>query len=84
MHGSLVAAEARPVCFELSTMEKAGDAVMASGTIIGAVAKGELTPAEAADLMKIVERFARVLEAADFEARIPQLEETARNDQSPR
>ena len=73
------------VCrFELPGMEKASDAVGASGAIIGAVAKGELTLAEAADLMKIVESFARVLEAADFETRIEQLEETARNDQSSR
>jgi len=64
----------RHVCFELPKMEKASDAVAASASIVTAVAQGELTPGEAGDLIKIVESYARVLQTADIEARLEQLE----------
>ena len=49
----------RHVCFDFPKMEKASDVVTASASIVSAVARGELTPTEAAELMKIVESFAR-------------------------
>ena len=41
---------------------------------VGDVATGELTPAEAAELSKLVESYARVLQAMEFEERISKLE----------
>jgi uncharacterized protein DUF5681 len=66
----------RPVVFTLPTLERAADAVRASAAIVRAVASGDLTPSEAADLSKVVDGFARTLEAADFEKRLVKLEQT--------
>ena len=64
----------RPVQFALPAMTEAKDAVGASAAIVGAVAMGELTPSEAAELSKIVESYTRVLQAADFEVRLAKVE----------
>jgi uncharacterized protein DUF5681 len=64
----------RPVCFELPEMTEAKDAVSASAAIVSAVATGELTPMEAAELSKVVESYARTLQAVSFEERLAKLE----------
>ena len=50
---------------------------MASAAIVEAVANGDLTPSEAAELSKVIDGFARTLEAADFEQRLSRLEQRA-------
>ncbi len=64
-----------PVRFALPDLRSPGDAVLALGSIIAAVASGELTPGEAAELAKLVEGFVRAVEATDLEARIVALEQ---------
>src|SRR5262249_44783024 len=64
----------RPVCFELPNMREAKDAVNASPAVVRAVAAGHLTPSEAAELSKVVDGYARSLQAAEFEERITKLE----------
>ena len=64
----------RPVPFLIPKLEKTTDAVMASTAIVEAVASGDLTPSEAAELSKVVDGFTRTLEAADFEQRLGKLE----------
>jgi hypothetical protein len=64
----------RPVHFELPPMCEAKDAVDASAAIVAAVATGQLTPSEAAELSKMVESYTRVLQAADFEIRLAKVE----------
>jgi hypothetical protein len=64
----------RPVCFELPSMKEAKDAVGASAAIVAAVASGELTPIEAAELSKVVDSYARTLQAVEFEERLLKLE----------
>jgi hypothetical protein len=64
----------RPVWFDLPEMKEARDAVNASAAIVAAVASGDLTPTEAAELSKLVESYARVLQAIEFEERISKLE----------
>ena len=64
----------RPVQFALPPMTEAKDAVGASASIVAAVAMGELTPSEAAELSKIVESYTRVLRAAEFEVRLAKVE----------
>ena len=64
----------RPVWFDLPEMNEARDAVNASAAIVAAVAGGDLTPSEAAELSKVVDSYARTLQAADFEERISKLE----------
>ena len=64
----------RAVYFELPKMHDAKDAVNASAAIVDAVATGELTPSEAAELCKVIDSFARVLQAAEFETRLANIE----------
>jgi len=63
-----------PVCFELPRMTESKDAVSASAAIVAAVAAGELTPMEAAELNKVVDGYARTLQAVEFEERLSKLE----------
>jgi hypothetical protein len=55
-------------------MNKARDAVNASAAIVDAVATGELTPTEAAELSKVVDGYARTLQTFEFEERLSKLE----------
>ena len=64
----------RPVWFNLPAMNEAKDAVNASAAIVAAVADGNLTPSEAAELSKVVDSYSRTLQAAEFEERILKLE----------
>jgi hypothetical protein len=65
----------RPVNFRLPVLNSAEDAVSAVGAITEGVASGELTPAEAAELAKVVEAYRSVIETADIERRLSALEE---------
>ena len=51
-----------PVTFPLPRMTTAQDAAQAAGAILEAVADGELTPAEAAQVMALVDSYQRTLE----------------------
>jgi len=64
----------RHIEFVLPKMQKASDASDASAALVEAVSVGELTPSEAGELMKVVESYARTLQACDFEARLERLE----------
>jgi hypothetical protein len=48
--------------------------VSALAAIVGAVAAGDLTPAEAAELSKVIDGYARALQAVELEARLTKLE----------
>jgi hypothetical protein len=63
-----------PVAFDLPPMQTARDAAQAAGAVLAAVAEGELTPAEGAHVMALVDAFRRTLEATDLEARVAALE----------
>jgi hypothetical protein len=52
---------------------RAADAVKASAALFTAVAIGDLTPSEAAELGKLIEAYVRALEATDFAARLDNL-----------
>jgi hypothetical protein len=70
----LPARKDRPVTFEMPVVATAGDAVKAAGALLAAVASGDLTPSEAAELSRLLENFTRVLEASEFEERLSKLE----------
>jgi hypothetical protein len=63
-----------PVPFPLPPLEKAADTVAAVTRIVAAVADGELTPAEAAELAKVIDIYLRSLETTGFEERLTRLE----------
>ena len=58
----------------IAKIETAADAVTASAAIIAAVAAGDLTPSEAADIGRLIDAYVRAMEATDFEARLTKLE----------
>ena len=64
----------RPVTFDLPGIDSAQDAAVAAGAVLRAVADGDLTPIEAAELSKIVSTYVTALEASDLEQRIAKLE----------
>jgi hypothetical protein len=68
----------RHVPFALPKLETPADAMQAVSAIAEAVAEGELTPMEAAELSKVVDGFSRVLEVVSFEERLTKLENKPR------
>jgi hypothetical protein len=69
----------RPAGFELPPLVRAADAPPAIAAIAQALADGDLTAAEAADLGRFVESFARAFEKADIEKRVASLEMREKN-----
>jgi hypothetical protein len=69
----------RPVDFELPPLNTPADAVAALAAIAAAVAVGDLTPREAAQLSKVVDGYVRAVELRDFAPRLAQLEEDEQN-----
>ncbi len=67
----------RAVRFDLPPIETAADAVKATAALVAAVAAGELTIGQAAELGKLVEAFVRAIEATDTERRLAELEARA-------
>jgi hypothetical protein len=65
----------RPVTFSLPVIDTASDAVIAAGALITAVAEGELTPIEAAELGKLIDAYVKALEASEFDRRLTELEQ---------
>jgi hypothetical protein len=65
----------RPVAFELPILKHARDAVKALAAIARAVADGDLTPMEAAELSKVVDGYAHAIETAELTVRLDRLEQ---------
>ncbi len=70
----------RAVDFELPPLNTPADAVSASAAIAAAVAAGDLTPIEAAQLSKVVHAYVQALEAHVFEQRVARLEQEIQQD----
>ena len=68
----------RPVLFTLPAVETTADVVKASAALLGAVASGELTPSEAAELGKLIEAHVRAIEVTEIQERLARLEEQQR------
>jgi hypothetical protein len=65
----------RPVNFVIPELKSAEDASKAMAAITTAVASGELTPAEAAELSRVIEGYVKAIEVNEIEQRIRALEE---------
>jgi hypothetical protein len=63
-----------PVQFPMPRMANAHDAAQAAGAVLEAVAGGELTPVEGAQVMGLVDSFRRTLEVTELETRVAALE----------
>ena len=65
-----------PVQFDLPPISSAQEASQAAQAVLRAVSEGEVTPAEGAAVMALVEQYRRSLETSELEARISKLEKT--------
>src|SRR4051812_13681442 len=70
----------RPVAFALPPLATATDAVQATAALVSAVAAGELTPGEAAELSKLVDSFTRAIEVHDVQERLAAVEAELRKE----
>lgn len=64
----------RPVTFDLPKIESAQDAAKVTSSILSAVAAGELTPADAGEISKLIETYVRAFETAELAERLERLE----------
>jgi hypothetical protein len=68
------AIKGQPIAVELPPIENAADSVAAVATIAAAVAAGELTATEAAELAKVIDTYVGALASREFEERLTKLE----------
>jgi hypothetical protein len=64
----------QPIAVELPPIETAADSVEAAASIVAAVATGELTATEAAELAKVIDTYVGALASRGFEERLTKLE----------
>jgi len=64
----------RPVNFRLPALNCADDALAAIAAITDGIASGDLTPAEAAELAKVVDAYRNAIETAEIVRRLSALE----------
>ncbi len=67
----------RCISFAVPPIATAADAATAAAALIAGVAAGELTPAEAGELGKLIDGYVRTLEATNFDSRLKRLEDRA-------
>jgi hypothetical protein len=70
----------RPVNFTLPVINSVDHATKAMAAITAAVANGELTPTEAAELSRVIDGYVKTLETTEIERRLRFLEERAIRD----
>jgi hypothetical protein len=68
----------RPVSFSLPVLESAADLVGALGSIVMAVAEGDLTPDEASAVAGVIEMKRKAFETLEIEERVRKLEDRAK------
>ena len=64
----------RPVNFTLPTINSAQDAAAVVSSVLAAVAAGELTPADAAEVGKLIDSYVKAYEIAELAERLERLE----------
>ncbi len=64
----------RPVTFTLPEIKRAQDAAVVVSAVLAAVASGELTPADAAEIGKLIDSYVKAFETAELAERLERLE----------
>jgi hypothetical protein len=64
----------RPVMFTLPEIKSAQDAAAVVSAILAAVATGEITPADAAEIGKLIDSYVKAYETAELAERLERLE----------
>ena len=70
----------RPVHFTIPGLNSVDDASKAMAAITVAVARGDLTPSEAAELSRVIETYVKAIEVTEIEQRLRALEEQQPNN----
>jgi len=70
----LPACKDAPVECELPPLQKPADSIAATAELVAAVAAGDLTPSEAANLAKLIDAHVKAIEMHDLEERLTRLE----------
>lgn len=73
----LPAKKDRPVSLSIPQIESMGDAASAMKAITNAVSQGDITPSEAQVLSAMIENYRKIVETAELEKRIDDLEKIA-------
>lgn len=73
----------RKVSFQLPTIETVADAVRASSSVIAECAAGNLSPGEASEITDLISSHIRLVETAEFEAKLAALEKGQSRDNAP-
>ena len=66
----------RPVAFDIPEIASDSQAADVSASILRAVAAGEITPAEATEVSRLLEAYVKTLEVSELAERIARLEKT--------
>jgi hypothetical protein len=66
----------RPVTFTLPPIESTQDAATTVSAVLTAVAAGDVTPADAGEISKLIETYVRAFETAELVERLERLERT--------
>ena len=64
----------RPVSFDLPPINNAQDAAATVSAVLVAVAAGEITPADAGEISKLIEVYVKAYETAELAERLERLE----------
>jgi hypothetical protein len=64
----------RPVTFTLPPIANAQDAAATVSAVLAAVAAGEITPADAGEISKLIEAYVKAFETAELAERLERLE----------
>ena len=64
----------RPVTFDFPVITSITEAATTMSSVLSAVAAGEITPAEASEISKLVDTYVKAVEATDLADRISRLE----------
>ncbi|MBR1156197.1 DUF5681 domain-containing protein [Bradyrhizobium sp. JYMT SZCCT0428] len=70
----LPARKDRPVTFALPPINSAQDAAATVAAVLAAVAAGDLTPADAGEISKLIEAYVKAFETAELAERLERLE----------
>ncbi len=64
----------RPVSFTLPTIDSARDAAAVVSSVLAAVAAGQITPTDAAEVGKLIDSYVKAFETAELADRLERLE----------
>lgn len=64
----------RPVTFDLPSIKSASDAAAVTSAVLSAVANGEITPADAGEISRLMDSYVKAFEASEVVERLERLE----------